>query len=585
MFISRALQRINAPKLALLLGVALLLLLAVPTAHSGPDDTGVSCTIPLMAVCEVSDPDGLARITVELDTTLGVVTVVDELFDGCPTTGEVSWDPIVPHGEITVYTCTTAAEATHVYADGSTFWAPTGDATLHLRASDLFASVPAGGSGGMRTTLGDADLIEAHLDGLDERGVYELQITNEDDTSAACRLGGACRDSVLLLSARVGAERTTLLLDATGLSPEAVEIRVYDGERMVDGATVDGVRVAPEILAPLAELAFGATPAQAGESCLGPGSAVCCLESDGMKLCPWLRAPSRPEIDLDGDGVGVTGDLVLFRPVNPSGEVKWFNARKGYGFITTTGDDAFSLDKFATGWPPFVAHGLFHTPLGEAEVEAFHDTRLSVSDLGRAGGGVRIGADEWKYIPIRRYGATLLFPPVDGGRLVISAFGPYGDSPSSSLIAEIDGDMISLVPQIERETYLVQYVLDGEVVHETDGLSTEEEPLVVMPVADACNNMATYAASCYFQAGCWDHEGENYCWYLPERKTFNPPGAGALEADEVRLIEVGGDGRRMLMDHVELQTTGIPYVTLLDEEAVLMRPAFLPLIHAPSGGN
>ena len=65
----------------------------------------ISCSIPLNVICEVEDADGLQQIIVQLNTGLGLINVVDETYENCPTQATVSWDPIVPHGDIFVVDC------------------------------------------------------------------------------------------------------------------------------------------------------------------------------------------------------------------------------------------------------------------------------------------------------------------------------------------------------------------------------------------------------------------------------------------------------------------------------------------------
>jgi hypothetical protein len=85
-----------------LAAAALSLGAAASTAHA---DVSINCSIPLNVKCTVSDPvDGIASIIVRLDTALGPIDVVDKTYS-CVSSASVSWDPIVPGGDILVTTC------------------------------------------------------------------------------------------------------------------------------------------------------------------------------------------------------------------------------------------------------------------------------------------------------------------------------------------------------------------------------------------------------------------------------------------------------------------------------------------------
>jgi hypothetical protein len=66
----------------------------------------IDCEIPLAVVCEISHPNGIARVTVTVDfgPEIGKIDVVDEVFR-CEKTVTVSWDPIVPNAEFNVVPC------------------------------------------------------------------------------------------------------------------------------------------------------------------------------------------------------------------------------------------------------------------------------------------------------------------------------------------------------------------------------------------------------------------------------------------------------------------------------------------------
>jgi hypothetical protein len=85
-----------------LTAAALSLGAAASTAHA---DVSISCSIPLDVKCTVADPvDGIASIIVRLDTALGPIDVVDKTYS-CVSSATVSWDPIVPGGDVLVTTC------------------------------------------------------------------------------------------------------------------------------------------------------------------------------------------------------------------------------------------------------------------------------------------------------------------------------------------------------------------------------------------------------------------------------------------------------------------------------------------------
>lgn len=82
----------------------LVLLFSAQALLADSNDTDINCTIPLNVVCDISDPDGISRVRVRLDTALGEIDVVDENYS-CDTDVTVSWDPIVPGAEFIVDEC------------------------------------------------------------------------------------------------------------------------------------------------------------------------------------------------------------------------------------------------------------------------------------------------------------------------------------------------------------------------------------------------------------------------------------------------------------------------------------------------
>ncbi|GAB4526280.1 MAG: hypothetical protein Tsb0020_44120 [Haliangiales bacterium] len=73
----------------------------ISTADAAVD---IDCSVPLNVECTVTEPQGIQSITVQLQTGFGPVNVVEETYN-CVTSATVSWDPIVPGGDIMVTTC------------------------------------------------------------------------------------------------------------------------------------------------------------------------------------------------------------------------------------------------------------------------------------------------------------------------------------------------------------------------------------------------------------------------------------------------------------------------------------------------
>lgn len=80
------------------------LILALGASGAASADTSYNCSVPLNVVCNVSNPLGIERVVVTLETGLGPVDVVDKAF-ACDTQVQVAWDPIVPGGSMNVTTC------------------------------------------------------------------------------------------------------------------------------------------------------------------------------------------------------------------------------------------------------------------------------------------------------------------------------------------------------------------------------------------------------------------------------------------------------------------------------------------------
>ena len=83
---------------------ALVAALGIATRPADAAGTTIECTIPNHIECVVSNPDGIAHVTVTMMTGLGPVAVVDKSYN-CQTSVMVSWDPIVPNAYFDVETC------------------------------------------------------------------------------------------------------------------------------------------------------------------------------------------------------------------------------------------------------------------------------------------------------------------------------------------------------------------------------------------------------------------------------------------------------------------------------------------------
>lgn len=98
--LARLMSRTRVQPSIVLVAAGLMSLIAAPAIA----EPTIDCTIPLQVVCDVQDPQGIARITVTVPTGMGPVDVVDQQFT-CVSNATVSWDPIVPGYEIFVDTC------------------------------------------------------------------------------------------------------------------------------------------------------------------------------------------------------------------------------------------------------------------------------------------------------------------------------------------------------------------------------------------------------------------------------------------------------------------------------------------------
>jgi hypothetical protein len=67
-------------------------------------DTTIECQVPLAVTCTLTNPQGIANVKVQVQTSLGPVFVVDQNFD-CLAEVTVGWDPIVPNAEFFVTDC------------------------------------------------------------------------------------------------------------------------------------------------------------------------------------------------------------------------------------------------------------------------------------------------------------------------------------------------------------------------------------------------------------------------------------------------------------------------------------------------
>jgi V8-like Glu-specific endopeptidase len=238
---------------------------AVDAGHAvaGPDDTTIDCSVPLNVVCDVTDPDGIQRVQVELQTAQGAVFAVDETFD-CQTSVQVSWDPIVPNAEFTVEQCAGLGGIKAAQFAGLLHW-PLGDSDLNLTPSALTVrGFDAGGDDGVAVQLGEASRWEALLRAQAEPGValnVEAYATGADVPAS----------TLTLADGSTGAALTPTFESSTH------SVMVYEGDRMVfsDGDVPDGTSTIlipesfcdlfPELFICEPRLTFGAMPQ--GQGC------------------------------------------------------------------------------------------------------------------------------------------------------------------------------------------------------------------------------------------------------------------------------------------------------------------------------
>lgn len=570
------------PAAVALMGTLVLLLLLVPLAHSDAGDTTVDCEIVGAISCEVSDPDGIARILVRMNTALGPVNVVEESYSACPQAVQVSWDPIVPNYEIVVEPCREPATTVAVTHGGLTLL-PEGEASLSLEGSDVNVRLPSGLAGGIRTNI-SGQFFATELADLDEGGLYELTVSGRDG------LGNTIL--FLILSARVGADNTTLLLESPDFGTDGFKVQIYDGGRLVDERNVESQRVSVEVLELVDQAVFSANSVQSDDDCVWlphGNNLYCCIYVDGNLVCPFFFAalPSSAPVDLDGDGVGVSGDLIVIFPLEPSDNIDGF----AEAVITGAGDDALIVDdvrNFLFGPPgPW---SLPHLPLGNAELSTLNGERLYISDIGISGNdGVQIGDSEWKYVPIRGYGWTLQFDPQDGGMLRFRTFDST-DNPISTLTAEFYDDGLLLSPHFQTGTYTAQY-WDGEaLVKEFTAIpsGTAVTPDPGLPTEPSCAQGKFETHICNLHANCWDTDGDAWCWYFSDEIVIpgtenNPQYATWLRmvAEEPRptvpSAPVAADALTPIAE-IQILASDIPVIALLDAEFDQFHKIYLPTI-------
>lgn len=71
-------------------------------AHAKSD---VECRIASDVKCQVSEPNGIARIVVVVKSTVGQFEVLDKRYPRCPTTKKVRYDRVLPNAEVRVTAC------------------------------------------------------------------------------------------------------------------------------------------------------------------------------------------------------------------------------------------------------------------------------------------------------------------------------------------------------------------------------------------------------------------------------------------------------------------------------------------------
>jgi len=161
--------------LAVLLLFSLILVAAIAGRATATIATAptLDCNIADNVVCDVGDAEGLASVSVQLDTAAGTV-MVEEVYSGCPVSEQVSWDLLVPDFVVEVVDCTGAQEEVARFAGLN--HRPLGDVALTLEDLSLIAT-------GFDREDDDAVRVE-----LGEASAWEALLVPEEPTTRNARL-------------------------------------------------------------------------------------------------------------------------------------------------------------------------------------------------------------------------------------------------------------------------------------------------------------------------------------------------------------------------------------------------------------
>lgn len=573
-------------KMAPILGALLLLILATASVtYSGPGDTTIECSVPLSVVCDVGDPDGLARIVVTMDTAQGPVQVVQEAYSSCPQMETVFWDPIVPNFEITVEECNANTDGVAGILHGNLLLYPEGDATLDLDASDIHVNVSQGLEGGARMALHDARFFSLELDSLDLRGDYKATI-----------MGDAATPHIELYDFTIGVDtpsQSTLLVDASAAGAESYAVTVYlqgtlNGEALEEVQTLR-MGLAHQLQSLGISVHLPPEPGDVDVDCEFGDDWECCVTVDDKYGCIVLSFPATPV--TIGDMV-VMADRIEIVPIGAGLDT----AVLSEAIVTATNDQMFTIDRASRDGKPYYEWKLedvsfVSSALGDAELIVLGD-RLFVTEIGSTGDdGMQSGTPEWKYIPIRRYGLTLQFDPQDGGLLRLRTLDP-DDNPISTLAAEFQDDGLLLTPHFQAGTYTAQYWDDDGLVEEFTAIpsGTAVTPDPGLPTEPSCAQGKFETHICNLQANCWDTDGDAWCWYFAEKivipGTENDPQYATwlrMVADEPLPTALTGHAPAAVdaltpIAEIQLLASDIPVIALLDTELDLFHMIYLPTV-------
>lgn len=438
---------------------------AVPAAN---DNLTIDCSIPASVICEIADPDGIDHVEVQLETALGTVSVVDQDY-ACQSEVTVSWDPIVPNGNILVEECE-GTQATHAVLFDGLIHTSQGSAGLALTGAALRVG-PLGTSSadGVRIDVSDLDFWEATLADLDGNvDRLHLRATGKED-------GGAQRILLDVTTSQAGG-RTSLVIDNMGLAPNGYRVVVLRDT----------------------------TPVAVSES---EGSEMLTIELDGTaaRWCNpfvgcrfefWRRNRQMEEsfafsevLPITIGGQRIEGNRLEIIPLGQKKPVDQF----GEAILMAAGSGALMVAHEQTTMPPVRFAGLDHLPIGNAAVTV-RGEQLVIDELGSSGkdgmatdlGGPAI---EWgmTFAPDMTSGLAASLNLVAIGGLAGEPPGPA----ATLKLATTEAGYLSIAADFATSTHILEVYRDDTRVARRDGVPSDlvQPSHVVGIICDEYDNL------------------------------------------------------------------------------------------------